>query len=150
MNKPIAISKILSPNDLGETGSHQAGICVPKKTEILSFFPDLGNEEKNPRATMYFKDNFGKTLKTNFIYYNNKFFDEKGTRNEYRLTGLTGYFHENALKAGDEIILSHRVDGTDFIEYRRNITPEVKMMEDSEGHLRKRLVINAEWKVIDW
>ena len=33
-----AVEKILSRNDTGETGGHQAGIHVPKKKEILSFF----------------------------------------------------------------------------------------------------------------
>ena len=33
-----AISKILSSNDIGLTGTHQAGIHVPKEENILSFF----------------------------------------------------------------------------------------------------------------
>ena len=45
-NKPKAITKTLSLNDSGETGGHQAGICVPKGGDILRFFPDLGNEKK--------------------------------------------------------------------------------------------------------
>ena len=41
-----------------------------------------------------------------FIYYNNKFHDEGGTRNEYRLTGTTGFIKNYALKEGDIITLS--------------------------------------------
>ena len=43
-NRPKAITKTLSLNDSGETGGHQAGICVPKGGDVLIFFPDLGNE----------------------------------------------------------------------------------------------------------
>ena len=71
MNRPTAITKVLSMNDTGETGAHQAGILVPKGGEVLRFFPDLGNEEKNPRCVMYFRDDSRKTWKLNFIYYNN-------------------------------------------------------------------------------
>lgn len=60
-NRPRSISKKLSANDIGANGSHQAGILVPKDREILSFFPDLGCFEKNPRAVIEFADASGKT-----------------------------------------------------------------------------------------
>ena len=137
-------------NDTGETGGHQAGILVPKGGEVLKFFPDLGNEEKNPRAAMYFRDEAGKTWKLMFIYYNNKFFDEKGTRNEYRLTGMTGYFRENGLKAGDEITLVHLPDGTDEIRYKRSTRLVLKESVSEYGTVRKRLVIGTDWKVVNY
>ena len=34
-----SISKILSANDIGATGGHQAGILIPKDPRILGFFP---------------------------------------------------------------------------------------------------------------
>ena len=46
---PLAITKELSANDTGHTGGHQAGILIPKNSRILSFFPKLGTESKNPR-----------------------------------------------------------------------------------------------------
>ena len=73
------IEKTLSRNDTGETGSHQAGIAIPKKKGILSFFPDLDNKIKNPRILLNFTDSSGKLWEFSFIYYNNKYFD--GTRN---------------------------------------------------------------------
>ncbi len=149
INGPAAITKILSLNDTGETGGHQAGILVPKGGDVLRFFPDLGNSEKNPRVAMYFVDEAGKTWKLNFIYYNNKFFDARGTRNEYRLTGMTAFFRENGLKAGDTITLIHHPDGTDRIQYRRSIAPKVKVMESADGQVKKRLIIGSDWKVID-
>ena len=36
-----SITKVLSANDTGETGGHQAGILVPKEERLLSFFPAL-------------------------------------------------------------------------------------------------------------
>lgn len=149
-SRPYAISKVLSMNDTGETGGHQAGILVPKCGEILHFFPDLGNEEKNPRTALYFVDESGKSWKFNFIYYNNRFFDENGTRNEYRLTGMTKYFRENNLKAGDTIILIHLPDGTDEIRYKRETTLVLRESVTPYGTTRKRLVIGSDWKVIDY
>lgn len=147
--KPKAITKTLSMNDSGETGGHQAGILVPKTGDVLDFFPDLGNDEKNPRAVLYFTDSAGKEWKFTFIYYNNRFFDPKGTRNEYRLTGMTAYFRENGLKAGDDITLIHNDDDTYSIQYRRQKSAIVKIISSNDGKEKKRLVIGSGWKVID-
>jgi hypothetical protein len=147
--KPRAITKTLSLNDSGETGGHQAGICVPKGGEVLRFFPDLGNEEKNPRVSLYFVDASGKEWKFNFIYYNNKFFDPKGTRNEYRLTGMTAFFRENSLKAGDDITLIHNEDDTYSIQYKRQDQSKVKVIISGDGKEKRRLVIGSDWKVIE-
>ena len=148
-NRPVAITKVLSMNDTGETGGHQAGILIPRGGDVLKFFPDLGCEEKNPRVSMYFIDQSGREWKLNFIYYNNKFFDEKGTRNEYRLTGMTAYFRENGLKAGDTVTLIHRPEGIDEILYKRNLATNVKMSRTEGGQIKKRLVLGSNWKVIE-
>ena len=52
----IVISKILSKNDVGDSGSHQAGICLPKKGEFLTFFPELDVKQKNPGVLITFID----------------------------------------------------------------------------------------------
>src|SRR5687768_13545551 len=96
------ISKMLSANDVGETGAHQAGILVPRDQSVLSFFPKLEINKKNPRVHIKFIDANGKSWFFAFIYYNNRLFG--GTRNEYRLTRMTPYFKENDLRPGDEII----------------------------------------------
>ena len=72
------IEKTLTANDLGMTGSHQAGICIPKQKEILDFFPKLESLVKNPRTTMTFIDEFEAKWSFNFIYYNNKIFHNFG------------------------------------------------------------------------
>jgi hypothetical protein len=101
--KPKTISKVLSANDTGDTGAHQAGILVPKQPAILEFFPPLPVGEKNPRHHLHFLDETGKQWEFAFIYYNGQLFG--GTRNEYRLTRMTPYIRESGLIAGDEVIL---------------------------------------------
>jgi hypothetical protein len=99
------IEKTLSANDTGETVGHQAGILVPKDERILSFFPRLDATMKNPRTVLDITDDTGRDWAFSFIYYNNRFFG--GTRNEYRLTGMTAFLREFNLKVGDKVIL-HR------------------------------------------
>jgi hypothetical protein len=141
-----SISKLLSMNDSGETGGHQAGMLIPKRKEILNFFPKLDSSQKNPRAAMYFTDNSGKTWKMNFIYYNNRFFG--GTRNEYRLTGMTAYFRESNLKAGDEVILTRENDQLS-IDYKRENVPVTQEVM-ANGQKKTILVLGDGWKVIDY
>jgi hypothetical protein len=102
------IVKILSANDTGDTGGHQAGILVPREPEVLAFFPKLDARQYNPRVHLRFVDDGGTFWEFAFIYYNNKFFD--GTRNEYRLTRMTKYIRQAGLAVGDEVILSRDGD----------------------------------------
>ena len=147
-DKPTAITKVLSSNDTGETGGHQAGMLIPKESKALAFFPNLGNDSKNPRTSVYFYDEANTIWKFNFIYYNNSFFDKEGTRNEYRLTGMTAWFREKCLKAGDSVTLTHDEDGIDRITFSRATQGNVAVIMDNEGHERKRLVLGSGWKVI--
>ena len=133
------IHKVLSENDVGNTGSHQAGILIPKKEEILSFFPKLGVTKKNPRVNLFFEDEFKKKWLFNFIYYNNKFF--YGTRNEYRLTGLTQYIKQNNLNPGDEIHLLLTIDDRRYINYKR--------AKEKYSYIDGILYIKSGWKVFD-
>ena len=150
-NKPMAITKVLTVNDIGSNNSHQAGMCIPKTGEVLHFFPDLGCQVKNPRTVMFFEDAYGEIWKLNFIYYNNKLFDEKGTRNEYRLTGMTAFFRENNLIPGDSITLIHGSDGTDYIKYKRQKQLETIQGDGIESSTRKKIVLgDNNWKVVDY
>ena len=130
-----AIEKILSANDLGETGGHQAGILVPKNPEILSFFPLLESKQKNPRVVLDIIDETKREWTFSFIYYNNRFFN--GTRNEYRLTGMTAFFREFNLKVGDTIILNRESARVIRITFRRA----------NEG--KAILKLSSSWKVIE-
>ena len=133
-----SIEKTLSKNDTGETGSHQAGIAIPKKTEILSFFPDLDKNIYNPNITMNFKDSNGKDWDFRFIYYNNKFFGR--TRNEYRLTGTTGFIKNYALKEGDIITLSKYKND----QYSIGFTEKKYSPENSE----EILILGNSWRTV--
>lgn len=137
------ISKILSANDTGETGGHQAGLLIPRKQDILSFFPVLDISRLNPRSHLRFEDQAGRFWEFAFIYYNNRFFG--GTRNEYRLTRMTKYIREAGLVTGDEVMMNRHANGDYSISYRR--TDERPTFRTEGG----RIVLNlgSGWKTID-
>jgi hypothetical protein len=138
-NRPTSISKLLSKNDVGETGSHQVGILIPKNVEILSFFPPLAPNVKNPRALIRFREESGSTWDLAFIYYNNKFFG--GTRDEYRLTRMTAFVRAHALRVNDELILT-RDDETGI--FRISFDRKNKTQQPAGGILK----LGSEWRVI--
>ena len=128
----------MSRNDTGETGSHQAGIAIPKRKEILSFFPDLDIKTKNPRIELNFEDSRGRIWEFSFIYYNNKYFG--GTRNEYRLTGTTRYIKEYFLKEGD-IITFKKYENNQY----RIGNNEEKYFPETSGDI---LILGNSWRVV--
>lgn len=101
----LSVRKVLSQNDLGLTGSHQAGFLIPKSLIEQGVFPKLTTVEPNPRVRLRFLDE--KTQEVwyfTYIFYNNKFF--RGSRSEYRLTGLASFLRANSLKPGDNIVFT--------------------------------------------
>ena len=145
---PRAISKVLSPNDVGETGGHQAGFLIPKSGDALYFFPRLDTSTKNPRHLLYVYDGYGGRWELSFIYYNSKFFG--GTRNEYHLTGLTKYFAQNKLVSGDTIILTKDEDDRCHIHYKRSAQLNIEIVTNSDGSITKKLKVSDAWKIIDY
>jgi hypothetical protein len=143
MSNDYKISKILSPNDTGENGCHQAGICIPKEDYILNFFPALNKKIKNPRMVMNCRDDSGKVWNFNFIYYNNKFFS--GSRNEYRLTGTTAFIKQNNLTSGDEIFLTKNSAGQYSISFKKIIRFSEEQKEN-----RTVLKLGDKWRVISF
>lgn len=137
-----SIFKKLSANDLGFTGSHQAGILVPKSSELQKFFPQLDPTQKNPRVTLTLKEK-GESLtwSFNYIYYNNKFFG--GTRNEYRLTCMTKFLRAIAAKVDDVLSFEKDENGSLFISCDRGGQSLSEL--NSEGVL----VLTNGWKVIN-
>lgn len=121
-----SISKALSGTDVGSTGTHQAGVHIPKSNEeILGFFPKLDPTKKNPSKIVEFIRRDTSTLITlRFIYYNSAFFG--GTRNEYRLTGLSSFLREVGAKTGDHLIMSDEY-GKYFIDVK-SPTPTPKKL----------------------
>ena len=105
--KHETFAKILTANDVGSTGSHQAGMLIPKKNkQLLSFFPFLDPKIKNPDTWLKFMDQFDGQWNFRYIYYNNKLHDLGGTRNEYRITHMTRFFKQNAAAEGEELMIS--------------------------------------------
>lgn len=136
------VEKVLSANDTGETGAHQAGLLIPKDVLTLEFFPTLDPSVKNPRCVIDVRDSAGEEWTFNFIYYNNKLFG--GTRNEYRLTCMTEFIRRYALKEGDSVIFRRVTDRLYEIDYRRKNEP-VKLLADGQKVLR----LSGNWMVID-
>jgi len=137
------ISKLLSANDTGETGGHQAGLLIPRERHALSFFPNLNDNQRNPRAHLSFEDESGCFWEFAFIYYNNKLFG--GTRNEYRLTRMTRYIRNANLTTGDEIIMNRHPNGDYAISYRRK--DESVAIHSTER--RTVLKLGSGWKIIN-
>lgn len=102
-----SFEKFLTANDTGESGTHQAGIHIPKsEIEFLEFLPPLDPTVKNPDTWINFVDDTGCEWKFRYIYYNNKRHDEGGTRDEYRLTHTTKFFRAIGARSGDLLTVS--------------------------------------------
>lgn len=136
------IEKVLSANDTGETGGHQAGFLIPRDSRILDFFPKLDASIKNPRVVIDIVDEAGEEWTFNYIYYNNRKFG--GTRNEYRLTGMTDFIRRHGLKAGDSITFT-RVDPRTIKVTCRRKDAVVQVSETG----RKTLKLTGNWVVVE-
>lgn len=131
-----AFEKVMSSNDTGESGSHQAGILVPKgNPELLSFFPALDGSEKNPDVMLDCQDEDGRWWRFRYVYYNNKRHDETGTRDEYRITRMTSYMRSVAAHAGQRLVFQAQNDGTYRIALRRDV-PETLEVTKLSGWRR--------------
>lgn len=103
----VAFTKILSPNDVGSTGGHQAGVLIPKgESALLEFLPYLEPSVKNPDTWLHCIDENQEPQRFRFVYYNNKLHDPRGTRNEYRITWMTAWFRNLSARAGDMFEIS--------------------------------------------
>lgn len=108
--------KRLSANDVGSTGGHQGGILIPKgERELLAMLPHLDPNVKNPDAWLACVDDVGHLLKFRFVYYNNKFHDHGGTRNEYRITHMTRWFRDIGARENDEFEISQVSDADTYL-----------------------------------
>jgi Restriction endonuclease EcoRII, N-terminal len=66
----------------------------------------LDPQKKNPFAWIECVDENDEIHRFRYVYYNNKLHDEGGTRNEYRITHMTGYLSRIEAKAGDVLEIS--------------------------------------------
>jgi hypothetical protein len=100
--------KVLTDNDVGKNGGHQAGITVPRKdAELLEFFPKLDVSKFNPDIWIYCTDPSRVRWKMRYIYYNGKTFSpHKSTRNEYRITHMTKLLRKLSASTGDLLVFT--------------------------------------------
>ena len=96
----LRVQKSLSPNDTGDTSSHQAGIHVPKV--LVHFFPALNESILNPRSNVRLQSEQGVIGTCTYIHYNNKVVSD-GTRDEYRITRIRSFLTECNARTGDTI-----------------------------------------------
>ncbi len=123
--------KILSSNDTGETGTHQAGILIPKsETGLLEILPRLDATQYNPSAYITVRASDGDRFQLRFIYYNNKLHG-KGTRNEYRLTCLTDFLRRNRSQPGDAFRITRDENGCFAMDVIKKVGSE-KESDDSD------------------
>lgn len=137
----LSIIKKLSRNDLGLTGGHQAGICVPKTVVAKDFFPKLNAEDYNPRVVipMYFEM---KRVDVNYIFYNNRLHG-RGTRCEYRLTGISRFLKNQNMKEGEDLVLSYDNSNQVYsLEVRHKEEESAKFFDED-----KPIVIHAGWSL---
>jgi hypothetical protein len=97
----LVLRKDLTPNDLGRTGSHQAGLHVPKA--FAHVFPTLREDELNPSSILNVEFRDCK-FAWRYIHYNSKVFGS-GTRDEYRLTRVTPFLRMSGARVGDTLEL---------------------------------------------
>ncbi|NCT08421.1 MAG: restriction endonuclease [Alphaproteobacteria bacterium] len=108
-------TKVLTANDTGESGAHQAGIHIPKgEEELIAFLPELDAGLKNADAWLTCMDECGKEWAFRYIHYNNKLHDPGGTRDEYRITHMTKYFRDVGAHEGDELQITGEVGIPDY------------------------------------
>lgn len=107
----------MSANDCGQTGSHQAGIFIPKDKSLLDFLPKLDPTIENPEAEFVCVDSSGETWRFRYIYYNNKLHGQ-GSRNEYRITRMTAFIKKFEIQPGDELVISLQSENLYSIDHR--------------------------------
>lgn len=135
------VEKTLSRNDTGETGSHQAGLLVPKAIASSGFFPGLDPTAENPRASVPCVDENCNRWVFEFIYYNNIF--RGGTRDEYRLTCMTPFLRAAGVKAGDVLVFASHHDGGYQVSTRKS-----RMVVREPAESPGILTLRGGWKVI--
>jgi len=141
IGSPVA-HKLLSANDLGINGSHQAGILVPKPLARSGFFPELDEGTLNPRSQLDIATSKGYRSTAQFIFYNNKRFG--GTRDEFRLTHLTKPLRELGMQVGDTLRLSVCDGG-----YTLEKLEEDRQIVERSAHDRPMLRLTGGWILIN-
>ena len=115
------VAKVLTANDLGLTGSHQSGICIPRIDELLRFFPDLDAGLHNPESEVAVSTpSTGEHHLLRYVYYNGRLLGIN-SRNEYRLTRTAGLYRAlDDPQPGDSIRFCKFPDGVIEVDLVRD------------------------------
>ena len=130
----VVLRKALTANDTGETGSHQVGIHIPKS--LIPYFPPLDESARNPDRWLDIEGGGGH-WQWRYIHYNKALFGE-GTRDEYRLTHVSGFFGSVAPMAGDILELVQTCPGAFRVGIARGGAADDRLV----------LVTTGPWKVV--
>ena len=115
---------------------------VPRKAVYL--FPKLRERALNPREAVTVEDQDGRRSQAMYIHYNNKKIDG-GTRDEYRLTRMKGWFSDNKPEAGDWVVFHAHVGSVQPVHHemsspRGGIESEDEFKGVPEGAKSARIV----------
>ena len=139
MSKKNQVRKLLSDNDLGLTGSHQAGIHIPKS--LLWFFPQLNGQILNPDCMLEIETKMGARFLSRFIYYNNRLVTESGTRNEHRLTRIVPALRSLGARPGDWLQFTRLDDSRYQIEI---------VLSGPQTGSNITITVSSGWQVVDY
>lgn len=115
-DKVLCAGKVLTANELGVTGSHQAGIYIPKSSEWGKLFGELETRAVNPEKEIeVWIPATGECHQLRYVYFNGALVGTS-TRDEYRLTsGVTSiadFVKSLSARSGD-LLEFRRVPGKD-------------------------------------
>ena len=142
----VSVSKRISANDLGLTGSHQAGIAVPKGAEsgILSFFPALDKSLKNPSCPVTVRGaDSGVYWELRFVYYNGKRHGTS-TRDEYRWSGMTKMMRDMAVEPGDDLVFTRTAAGEVLVSVSK-----AAPLTFADVHSEPVIVTRGGWTILE-
>ena len=79
--------KKLGAQELGyRKGKQVTGQYIYVSKDVISFFPKLSQTILNDSVHLKIRTEFSSSsVEASYIWHNNRFFNEKGTRNEYRI-----------------------------------------------------------------
>ncbi len=130
----VVLRKVLTRNDVGTTGSHQAGIHIPK--DLARYMPLLDESRKNPECAIEVSSG-ATSWRWRYIHYNSKVIGD-GTRDEYRLLQVAAFMRLAEPQSGDTLELV--ITGT------RTLTARITRQPAADGALV--LVTAGPWRVL--
>ncbi len=130
----ISFTKELSCTDVGESKTHQYGICIPVK-EGIRLFPEFMHVDVSDYREFQCKDHTGRIWSFRFTH--------KAKAHESRITPIMSYIRQYLIRSGDKLTFSRPIGNNDVysIEYEEGYTPhlpgEESLINSMEGAVRR-------------